>query len=128
MNKPFHEKLKCLRKLRGLTLQKLADDAGVTKSYVWDLENPKPYENARPSAAVVIDLAKSLGVSPMALLGQEPNLTIVGKMRAMGSSMRCEPISHGSINQTEEAGELLCQSAEMLQTMASWLGLSLPEE
>lgn len=128
MNRPFHEELKRLRKLRGLTLQKLADDAGTTKSYVWDLENPKPYEKARPSASVVIALSNALGVSPMVLLDQEPDITVIRKMRSVGNLMLCEPLSHSSISEIEQAGQLLCHAAEMLRTMACWLGLSFPSE
>jgi transcriptional regulator with XRE-family HTH domain len=41
------EKLRELRKQRGLTLEKLADLAGLSKSYLWELENR---ESQRPSA------------------------------------------------------------------------------
>lgn len=41
------EKLRELRKQRGLTLDKLADLAGLSKSYLWELENR---ESQRPSA------------------------------------------------------------------------------
>lgn len=41
------EKLRDLRKQRGLTLEKLADMAGLSKSYLWELENR---ESQRPSA------------------------------------------------------------------------------
>lgn len=41
------EKLHELRKQRGLTLEKLAELAGLSKSYLWELENR---ESQRPSA------------------------------------------------------------------------------
>ena len=41
------QKLKNLRTCRGLSLDALADKAGLSKSYLWELENR---ESARPSA------------------------------------------------------------------------------
>ena len=41
------EKLRELRKKHGLTLEKLADQAKLSKSYLWELENR---ESQRPSA------------------------------------------------------------------------------
>lgn len=54
------EKLRALRKERGLTLEKLADLAGLSKSYVWELENR---ESQRPSAEKLTALADALGVA-----------------------------------------------------------------
>lgn len=54
------EKLRALRKERGLTLEKLAEDAGLSKSYLWELENR---ESQRPSAEKLTALADKLGVS-----------------------------------------------------------------
>jgi transcriptional regulator with XRE-family HTH domain len=53
------EKLRDLRKQRGLTLEKLADMAGLSKSYLWELENR---ESQRPSAEKLTALADALGV------------------------------------------------------------------
>src|ERR1700690_2349448 len=54
------EKLRSLRKERGLTLEKLADLAGLSKSYLWELENR---ESQRPSAEKLTALGDALGVS-----------------------------------------------------------------
>jgi transcriptional regulator with XRE-family HTH domain len=54
------EKLRTLRKERNLTLDKLAEQAGLSKSYLWELENR---ESQRPSAAKLTALADVLGVS-----------------------------------------------------------------
>jgi len=54
------EKLRDLRKQRGLTLEKLADAAGLSKSYLWELENR---ESQRPSAEKLTALADVLGVA-----------------------------------------------------------------
>ena len=53
------EKLRDLRKQRGLTLEKLADMAGLSKSYLWELENR---ESQRPSEEKLTALADALGV------------------------------------------------------------------
>ena len=54
------DKLKDLRKQKGLTLEKLADLAGLSKSYLWELENR---ESQRPSAEKLTSLADVLGVA-----------------------------------------------------------------
>lgn len=54
------EKIRDLRKKRGLTLDKLAKAAGLSKSYLWELENR---ESQKPSAEKLASLADALGVS-----------------------------------------------------------------
>jgi transcriptional regulator with XRE-family HTH domain len=54
------EKLRELRKERKLTLEKLADMAKLSKSYLWELENR---ESQRPSAEKLTALADALGVA-----------------------------------------------------------------
>lgn len=54
------EKLSALRKDRGLTLEKLAEAAGMSKSYLWELENR---DSQRPSAEKLTALGDALGVS-----------------------------------------------------------------
>jgi len=54
------EKLRDLRKQRGLTLDQLASLAGLSKSYLWELENR---ESQRPSAEKLQSLADVLGVA-----------------------------------------------------------------
>ncbi|MDC9603252.1 MULTISPECIES: helix-turn-helix transcriptional regulator [Gammaproteobacteria] len=54
------EKIRELRKKRGLTLDKLAKAANLSKSYLWELENR---ESQRPSAEKLSFLADALRVS-----------------------------------------------------------------
>lgn len=54
------ERLKVLRKNKGYTLEKLADLAGSSKSYIWELENKNP---PRPSAEKIGKIAAVLGVT-----------------------------------------------------------------
>ena len=54
------EKLHELRKQKKLTLDALAEQAGLSKSYLWELENR---ESQRPSAEKLSALADALGVA-----------------------------------------------------------------
>lgn len=54
------DKLRKLRKDQGLTLESLAERAGLSKSYLWELENR---ESQRPSAEKLTALADVLGVA-----------------------------------------------------------------
>lgn len=54
------DKLRELRKKHGFTLEKLAEAAGLSKSYLWELENR---DSQRPSAEKLKSLADVLGVS-----------------------------------------------------------------
>jgi len=54
------EKLHTLRKQRGFTLEGLAVAAGLSKSYLWELENR---DSQRPSAEKLDALGKILGVA-----------------------------------------------------------------
>ncbi|MCI3206449.1 MULTISPECIES: helix-turn-helix transcriptional regulator [Pandoraea] len=60
MSTRLGEKLRELRKQKGLTLEKLADAAGMSKSYLWELENR---ESQRPSADKLAALGDVLGVA-----------------------------------------------------------------
>ncbi|SDQ20055.1 Helix-turn-helix domain-containing protein [Pseudoxanthomonas sp. CF385] len=58
MSTKLGDKIRALRKERGLTLDELASGAGMSKSYLWELENrPAP----KPSAEKLDALAKILG-------------------------------------------------------------------
>ena len=47
MTTPLGDKIRTLRKAKGYTLEKLAELAESSKSYIWELENKEP---PRPSA------------------------------------------------------------------------------
>lgn len=58
----------------GLSLQAVADRAGLSKSHVWDLEKGR---SANPTIATAVAVARALGVSLDYLTGlksAEPNL------------------------------------------------------
>jgi transcriptional regulator with XRE-family HTH domain len=54
------EKLRKLRKDNGFTLDQLAEKSGLSKSYLWELENR---ESQRPSAEKLTSLGNVFGVS-----------------------------------------------------------------
>lgn len=64
--KAFSERLRDLREARDMTLQEVADIAGLTKSHVWELEQGRA---VNPSVAAIWGLARALAVAPSALLG-----------------------------------------------------------
>lgn len=59
--------LKRLRKLRGLTQEALADEAGVNRSYLGRVENAKNSISLKKLAK----LADKLGVKPIDLIDEE---------------------------------------------------------
>jgi transcriptional regulator with XRE-family HTH domain len=58
---PLGEKIRTLRKSKGYTLDKLAELAESSKSYIWELENKDP---PRPSADKIAKIAIALEVTP----------------------------------------------------------------
>lgn len=56
------------RKQAGLTLDQLANQAGVSKTYVWELENDEK-EEKKPSADVLLRIANALKTTIAELMG-----------------------------------------------------------
>ena len=65
----FSLRLRRLRKNSSLTMEGLAQAAGISKSYVWELENR---DVPHLSVKVLVDLAKALGVTTQDLMGEPP--------------------------------------------------------
>ena len=61
-------KIKTLRKAKGLTLEQLAEQIGSGKSYVWEIENKGV---KRPSAEKLALIAKALNVTTDFLIDNE---------------------------------------------------------
>lgn len=72
MTTPLGDKIRKLRKDNGLTLDKLAELSGSSKSYVWELENKNP---PRPSADKLSRIAVALGVTIEYFLDQDNRVT-----------------------------------------------------
>jgi transcriptional regulator with XRE-family HTH domain len=60
--------IRAVRKARRYTLQELADRAGASKSYVWELERGR---GSRPSAQMLSRIAAALGVTLESVLGDK---------------------------------------------------------
>jgi transcriptional regulator with XRE-family HTH domain len=63
------DRIRRFRKERGLNLSRLAEQAGVSKGYLWTLENDPA--TRRPSAETLFAVAKALGVTMADLMGRE---------------------------------------------------------
>jgi transcriptional regulator with XRE-family HTH domain len=66
------EKLRRLRKEKGLTLDQLAELTDSSKSYIWELENKNP---PRPSAEKLAKIAEKLETTLDYLLDQDAAVT-----------------------------------------------------
>lgn len=65
---PLGDRIRNLRKAKGLTLDQLAELSGSSKSYIWELENKSP---PRPSAEKLSKIADKLGTTIEFLLEGE---------------------------------------------------------
>ena len=63
------DRIKAFRIRKKLSLQELADAAGVSKAHIWDLETGR---SKNPSIELVTKLADKLGVAVIALVGENP--------------------------------------------------------
>nr|WP_297505867.1 helix-turn-helix transcriptional regulator [Ferrovum sp.] len=61
-----------LRQERKLTMEQLTKAVGVSKSYIWALENNPEQRTQRTSATVMNNLVKALGITLQDLLGETP--------------------------------------------------------
>ncbi|MDE0693030.1 MAG: helix-turn-helix transcriptional regulator [Gammaproteobacteria bacterium] len=73
MPKTVGEKVRELRIAKGLTLEKLAELTGSSKSYIWELENRNP---PRPSAEKLSKIADQLDATIEYLLDEDDEVAI----------------------------------------------------
>ena len=69
MPSPLGIKIRDLRKGKQWTLEKLAAEANLSKSYLWDLENREVAK--RPSADTIKAIADALGVTTEYLIEED---------------------------------------------------------
>ncbi|MAC77376.1 MAG: transcriptional regulator [Rhodobacteraceae bacterium] len=74
MSEKFGEKLRKVRTDQKRTLEELAAAIGSSKAYVWQLENKS---NAKPSAELLLKIAKFLRTSPEFFLDDEVDEPLV---------------------------------------------------
>ncbi len=72
MAESFGQRIRALRKERGLTLDQLAELSGSSKSYIWELENKDP---PRPSAEKITKIAEALDTTGDYLFGTKEGET-----------------------------------------------------
>ncbi len=70
-NANLGETLKALRETAGLSLDKASLQAGMSKTYLWELESGSA---ARPSFAAIVRLSRLYGVSLEVLAAAEPDV------------------------------------------------------
>lgn len=63
------ENIKKYRVIRGLSLPDLAERAGVSKAFLWEIESGK---SKRPGAEVLFKVAEALAVTIAHLMGKQP--------------------------------------------------------
>lgn len=79
MPTPLGNKIRMLRKEKGYSLDRLAEMAETSKSYLWELENR---DTANPTMEKVAKIAEMLGVTPEYLLDAqeaEPSDTVADR-------------------------------------------------
>ena len=84
--------LKYLRVQSGLTLENLARDSGLTRSYLSKIERGV----STPSIESALNIAKALGVTVDRLFGQQPEEDVVSIVRGNGS-IAGDPTTHLSL-------------------------------
>lgn len=84
--------LKYLRVQSGLTLENLARDSGLTRSYLSKIERGV----STPSIESALNIARALGVTVDRLFGQQPEEDVVSIVRGNGS-IAGDPTTHLSL-------------------------------
>jgi transcriptional regulator with XRE-family HTH domain len=98
----FGDRIKALRTERGFTLEKLAEETGSAKSYIWELENKNP---PRPSAEKLAAIAGALGVTVDYLLGTDDQTLDAAEDRAF--FRRYSRLPKGTREQIREMARIL---------------------
>lgn len=102
MVQTYGERLKALREARGLTVEELAETAGLDESYVWSVE-----ESAlEPGMGHTARLADALGVEPAVLAGLAP-LAAVPQERAAASPANARSLHQKAMDVLEKQLALL---------------------
>jgi transcriptional regulator with XRE-family HTH domain len=79
MTNTLGDKIRTLRKGKGLTLEQLADQTDSSKGYIWELENR---DTKRPSAEKLLKISEILGVTTEFLLDDSKEQPDDGVLKA----------------------------------------------
>lgn len=77
-------RIKLLRELRDMTLQQVADAAGLTKSHIWELEQGRA---VNPTVNAVWGISAALTVTPATLLGLDDRTPVMSPLAAKIAGM-----------------------------------------
>ena len=102
MEQTYGERLKAIREARGLTVEELAERAGLDESYVWSVEESALELGMGHTAR----LADALGVEPEVLAGLAP-LAAVAQERAAASPANARSLHQKAMNVLEKQLALL---------------------
>lgn len=80
------DRIRDARKAAGLTLDQLAAEAGVSKTYLWELENDKQGAK-KPSAEVLLKIANALSTTLADLL-ELPSIRVDRTRHDLSPSLR----------------------------------------
>jgi transcriptional regulator with XRE-family HTH domain len=99
------------RKEAGLTLDELADKAGLSKTYLWELEQDEGGVK-RPSAEVVLKIADALSLTIADLMGL-PTVKVQKETVSLPKSLiefRDQQLTMGNKLSDKDLRELACMS------------------
>ena len=102
MEQTYGERLKAIREARGLTVEELAERAGLDESYVWSVEESALELGMGHTAR----LADALGVKPEVLAGLAP-LAAVAQERAAATPAKARSLHQKAMDVLEKQLALL---------------------
>ena len=102
MEQTYGERLKAIREARGLTVEELAERAGLDESYVWSVEESALELGMGHTAR----LADALGVEPEVLAGLAP-LAAVAQERAAATPAKARSLHQKAMDVLEKQLALL---------------------
>ncbi|WP_374650112.1 helix-turn-helix domain-containing protein [Dongia sp.] len=97
------ERLRTFRLKKGLSLQELADAAGVSKAHIWDLEQNR---SKNPSLELLTKLADHLKVAVIDLVGENPGAEEEGS-RVLGMYRELKDLSERDLDMIQHMIERL---------------------
>ena len=99
---PIGPHVRKLRENKGWSLTRLADEAGISRSYLAQIE----YGESTPTAEKIYQLADALGVFPSELLGEHPEEKVVPEsLRQFAEQEDLEPQDIQMLAQIELRGK-----------------------
>lgn len=114
------DRLRALREQRGLSMSEVARRVGVSRSYVWRLEN----DQRRLNTKLLGELAQALDVEPAVLIGGEPSSAVNRRQETLlGHLLGARPLNPRFVEKVlrHVMDELLPDDPE-LKTVRDWDG------